>query len=179
MAQGNHPTPSLPDPNTTAPEGYMSVVNRTVVIPGAGATTIALEPVAELPSSLLVKELTSEAKKLVREEIQLAKEELADFKGDAISAGISLGIGATCLFVALLAAAAAAILALSLILPPWAAALVVMAVLAIAGGIATSKALTKAKKLKDTPKTALAILRNDARWLEKLVHHVFAVRSES
>lgn len=77
----------------------------------------------------LVEDATSQLTRLVRDEIQLARLEMQDkTKGVAKGAGMA-GAGGLLAFYGGAALVAAAVLALALVLPDWAAALIVGAVL--------------------------------------------------
>jgi uncharacterized membrane protein YqjE len=84
----------------------------------------------------LVHDLSQQTTQLVREEIALAKAELQE-KGKHAGLGIGLFSGAGLLaFFGGACLIATAILALSLVMPPWLAALVVTLVLFAAAGVA-------------------------------------------
>ncbi|MFE0026657.1 phage holin family protein [Amycolatopsis sp. NPDC059021] len=84
----------------------------------------------------LVSDLTDELKRLVRDELRLARAELRD-KGKHFGRGAGL-VGAAGLIAVLGAATlvAAAVLALALVLPGWLSAVIVGAVLLLVAGIA-------------------------------------------
>lgn len=84
----------------------------------------------------LVKLATEQVKVLVRDEVQLAKAEMAQ-KGKQVGIGAGLfGAAGVLAFYGAGVLFAAIILALALVLPAWAAALIVAAVLFIGAGIA-------------------------------------------
>jgi membrane protein len=84
----------------------------------------------------LVKQLSEQTSRLARQEVELAKAELA-FKGKRAGIGLGMfgGAGAFVLY-ALGALVAAAILGLSTAVKPWLAALIIGAVLLLMAGIA-------------------------------------------
>ena len=84
----------------------------------------------------LVSQLSAQTSRLVRDEMRLAQQE---FRESAKHAGIGAGLLSAAGLLALLGLAtvvAAAVAALSLVLPVWAAALIIGAVLFAAAGIA-------------------------------------------
>ena len=84
----------------------------------------------------LVSQLSAQTSRLVRDEMRLAQQE---FRESAKHAGIGAGLLSAAGLLALLGLAtvvAAAVAALSLVLPVWAAALIVGAVLVAAAGVA-------------------------------------------
>lgn len=92
-------------------------------------------PVAEQSTAELVQRATEQVSRLVREELALARIELAE-KGRHAGIGVGLfgGGGAMALY-GLGALVAAGVLALALVIPAWAAALVVAATLFLLAGL--------------------------------------------
>jgi Flp pilus assembly protein TadB len=83
----------------------------------------------------LVGQATEQLSRLVRQEISLAKEELAEKGRRAGRGGGLLGGAGAVAYVGLMALAATGIAALSLVLPVWAAALIITAVLFVVAGV--------------------------------------------
>jgi uncharacterized membrane protein YqjE len=99
-------------------------------------TEPASTPESEQPLGAIVHRLSEQLPELVRSELRLAQAELTE-KGKAAGKGVGLfsAAGILVLF-ALGTIIAAAVLALDLVLPAWAAALIVAAVLLVAAGVA-------------------------------------------
>jgi Flp pilus assembly protein TadB len=92
-------------------------------------------PVAEQSVAELVQRATEQVSKLVRDELALARAELAQ-KGKHAGIGVGLfGGGGALAFYGLGALVATAILALALVLPPWAAALIIAVMLFVGAGL--------------------------------------------
>jgi uncharacterized membrane protein YqjE len=110
----------------------------------------------------LVKDLTDQMSRLVRDEVQLAKVELQDKgKQAGVGAGLFGGAGIVALL-GLQALVACAILALALVLEWWAAALIVgVALLAIAGILALVGKNRLSKATPPVPKQAVAGVKQD------------------
>ena len=90
---------------------------------------------AEQSIAELVQRATEQVSKLVRDELALARAELAQ-KGKHAGIGVGLfGGGGVLAFYGLGALVATAILALALVLPGWAAALIVAGVLFVGAGL--------------------------------------------
>ena len=93
-------------------------------------------PTADASIGELMSQLSAQTSRLVRDELRLAQKE---FQESAKHAGIGAGLFSVAGLLAFFGAAtfiAAAVAALSLVLPVWAAALIVGAVLFIVAGIA-------------------------------------------
>jgi uncharacterized membrane protein YqjE len=99
-------------------------------------TEPASTPESEQPLGAIVHRLSEQLPELVRSELRLAQAELTE-KGKAAGKGVGLFSAAGILgLFALGTIIAAAVLALDLVLPAWAAALIVAAVLLVAAGVA-------------------------------------------
>ena len=119
------------------------------------------------PLGAIVHRLTEQVPELVRSEFRLAQVELTE-KGKAagIGAGLFSAAGVLALF-AVGTIIAAGILALDLVLPAWAAALVVAAVLLAAAGVAAmlgKKEVAEATPPK--PERAVAGVKQDVATLK-------------
>ena len=124
-----------------------------------------MSEVRDASAAELVKQLTEQTSRLVRQEVELAKVELSE-KGKR--AGVGAGMfGAAGLFglYALGALTAAAIAALSTAVATWLAALIVAAVW---GAIAGVMALTGKKKVQQAtppvPEDAVESVKEDVQW---------------
>jgi uncharacterized membrane protein YqjE len=113
----------------------------------------------------LLRELSQETSTLVRQEVQLAKAELAQ-KAKQASKGAGLLVGAAVLGLAVLGAFTAFLIAvIALALPVWLAALVVTVfyALLVAGlGLAGRAALRKATPAK--PEQTIETVKEDVQW---------------
>ena len=123
-------------------------------------------PVAEL-----ITELSQQTSRLVRDELRLAQAELKE-KGRHAGRGAGLFGGAGLLaFFGAAGLITTAILALSLVLPAWASALIVSVVLLIAAGIA---ALIGKKEVKQAgppaPEAAVESVKRDIREVKEHRH---------
>ncbi len=113
----------------------------------------------------LVKQLTEQSSRLARQEVELAKAELA-IKGKraGIGAGMFGGAG-VCGFYAFGALIAAAVLGLSTAVAAWLAALIVTAVLAAIAGILALQGKSKvAQATPPVPEQATESVKEDVRW---------------
>jgi hypothetical protein len=127
-------------------------------------------PAADLrdqPISEVVKTLSEEASTLIRQELDLAKAELAQ---KAKNAGVGLGLmGAAYVFLRLTiaTATAAAILALAIPLPAWAAALIVTIVWLLIALVLILLGRSQLKRgLPPVPQQTIETVKEDVEWLK-------------
>jgi uncharacterized membrane protein YqjE len=120
---------------------------------------------ADRPIPVLLRELGDEIATLVRQEFELAKVEIAE---KAKPAAVSVGMfGGTALFAlgAFGALTAFLILALSLVVYPWAAALIVTVLYGIVAGVL---AMTGKKKMQEAaplvPEQTAQTVKEDIEW---------------
>lgn len=131
----------------------------------------AAPPAADRPIGQLVGDASAQLSRLVRDEIQLAVAELRDRgKHGGMGAGLLGAAGVTALFgVATLLATA--VLALALVLPAWAAALIVAVVVLIAAAV---MALLGRKQLKSAtpvvPQDTVGNVRADIDAVKEGLH---------
>ncbi|MFI5506944.1 phage holin family protein [Mycobacterium sp. NPDC051804] len=98
--------------------------------------TVESKPTADASIGELLSQLSTQTSRLVRDELRLAQKE---FQQSAKHAGIGAGlfsIAGVLAFVGFVTLVGAAVAALSLVLPVWAAAIVVAVVLFLAAGVA-------------------------------------------
>jgi hypothetical protein len=119
----------------------------------------------ERPIGEVAKELTSDLSLLVRQEIELAKAEMAE-KGRTAAPGLGMFGGAG--IVALCAAGAITaflVLVFSLFLPEWAAALIVGAVLAAIAYVLIRQGKERvAEAGKPVPEQTIETVKEDVEW---------------
>jgi uncharacterized membrane protein YqjE len=116
----------------------------------------------ELSTGELVSQLSAQVSHLVRDELQLAQAELKE-KGKRVGVGAGLaGAGGVLSLYGLSALVAAVIAVLALVLPVWAAALIVGGVLLLlAGGLAVTGIGQVKRATPLTPDEAIASTQRD------------------
>ncbi|MFK4148981.1 phage holin family protein [Streptomyces sp. NPDC004065] len=124
------------------------------------------------PVGELVHQATEQLSQLVRQEMTLARIELAQ-KGRRMGRGGGmLGAAGAIGYVGLIALAGTATAALSLVLPVWAAALVVTAVLfAIAGVLALTGRAQLRRAAPPKPQETLGSVKADVEEIRERAHH--------
>ncbi|WP_207544917.1 phage holin family protein [Mycobacterium lehmannii] len=116
--------------------------------------TVESRPGADASVGELMSQLSTQTSRLIRDEMRLAQKE---FQESARHAGIGAGLFSVAGLLAFFGAAtliAAGVAALSLVLPVWAAALIVAAVLFVIAGIAALMGRSQAREVTPAaPKT--------------------------
>ncbi|GAA5066919.1 phage holin family protein [Nocardia callitridis] len=112
--------------------------------------------------SELVSDTTNQTSRLIRDEIQLARLDLQR-KAKAIGLGAGLtGVGGLFAFFGLAVLVVAAVLGLAVVLPNWAAALIVAAALLLVGGLLALFGGSKIRKsLPPVPREAVEGVKTD------------------
>ncbi|HEY4276932.1 MAG TPA: phage holin family protein [Conexibacter sp.] len=123
------------------------------------------EQLSQLPMAQLLRRLSDQASLLMREEVALAKAELAE-KGKRAGRGAGAFGGAAVLALyGVGALVAAAIVALSLVFATWLAALSIGAVLLMIAGIAALIGRSQVKKATPAmPEQTVATVKEDVQW---------------
>ena len=120
-------------------------------------------PEAERSIPELLQRLANETTVLVRQELQLAQAEIAQKLRRAGSSAGVLGAAALLALGAFGTLTTTFVGALSLVLPLWAAALIVTVVYAVVAGIAAQRGLTALKKVgTPVPQQTIETLQEDA-----------------
>lgn len=117
----------------------------------------------------LFSELMAETSTLVRQEVALAQVELTN---KATKVGKNVGylvVGGAVGYAALLVILAAVVVILSNLVPLWASALIVGAVVAVVAFMLISSALAELKKADLAPRETVESIKEDAKWLKDQV----------
>ena len=119
----------------------------------------------------LMTRLSEQTSRLVRQELLLAQAEL---KSSAKHAGIGAGVmGASLVLVRLgvVALVATAVIALNLVLPLWAAALIVTVALFAAAAVGVAVGKAQVQQVTEPPEHAVESIKNDIEAVKEAVHH--------
>lgn len=119
-------------------------------------------PIAELFSKL-----ASDVSLLISQEVALAKKELGQTFSQVIGGAVWLVIGGVIGLVGMIALLAAAILALALIMPDWAAALIFGLVFIVVGLLLVRLGVNRFKKVSLVPERTAQTLKEDAEMLKE------------
>lgn len=117
----------------------------------------------------LFSNLTAETAALVRQEAALAQVELTN-KATAVGKDVGyLVVGGAVAYAALLVLLAAVVMILANVVPMWASALIVAAVVGAVAFFLISSALAALKKIELTPRETVESIKEDAKWLKNQV----------
>ncbi|MGA5137644.1 phage holin family protein [Streptomyces azureus] len=119
----------------------------------------------------LVSQASEQLSRLVRQEVALAKEELAEKGRRAGRGGGLLGAAGAVAYAGLLALAGTGVAALSLVLPVWAAALIVTGVLFVIAAVLAAAGRGQLRRATPpTPEEALGSVRADVEEIRERAH---------
>ena len=132
--------------------------------------SVEQRPAADASIGELMTQLSSQTSRLVRDEIRLAQKEFQESaKRAGIGAGLFSGAGLLAVF-GLASFIAAAIAALSLVLPVWAAALIVGAALFMVAGIFALVSRREMQHVTPTAPQTVASVKEDIREVKDARH---------
>ncbi len=142
----------------------MTNEKQTAVAPASVTVPGAVAPASALSTPQLVTEAAREAINLVKTEIELAKAELKEDLKSEITAAKGLSVAAICALGTFNMLLVAAAFALANVVPGWAAALIVAAVVGLLGGIAGAVGW---KHIKSPLSRTRKSLEEDVRWVKE------------
>jgi hypothetical protein len=117
----------------------------------------------------LFSQLTHDLSTLLRQEVMLAKTELSQKASKAGKDVGFLAVGGAIAYAGFLVILAGVVLALGLVLPWWASALIVGVVVAAIGYFLIRKGQTALKQADLTPKQTIETLKEDQQWVKEQV----------
>jgi uncharacterized membrane protein YqjE len=122
---------------------------------------------ADRTISAVLHDIVGNIQDIVRCEIRMAKTELTEELGKSRSAGVLVGIGALMLAFSALFLLLAAVYALSLLVPEWAAALIVAAGVGATAALCFGVGIKRFKAVRAAPK-AVASVKESVEWAKQL-----------
>jgi hypothetical protein len=115
----------------------------------------------------ILQDVLTNIQDIVRAEVRLAKAELGDELNRARSGGLLIAVGALAAIFSALFLLLACMYLLGLVVPNWAAALIVAAAVGVAAAVTLGLGLKRFKTIQAAPKTA-ASLKENVRWAKQL-----------
>jgi hypothetical protein len=116
----------------------------------------------------LLGQLANNSAALVRDEIELAKQEMSEKVGVLRSGVIVVVVGSIISLIAILTLTAAAVIGLANLVGPGYSALIIGGALGIIGGITAFVGLGEIKRTSLKPKQTIETLEEDKQWLKEL-----------
>ena len=118
----------------------------------------------------LMSQLSAQTSRLVRDEMRLAQKEMQQsVKHAGIGAGL-ISVAGLLAVLGLMAVTAAGLAALALVLPVWAAALIVAGVLFVAAGIAALFSRKQATEIAPPPRESVESVKADIKEVKEARH---------
>ena len=115
----------------------------------------------------ILQDVLTNIQDIVRAEVSLAKAELGEEISSARSGGLLVGVGAVAAIFSALFILLACVYALALVMPNWAAALIVAAAVGVAAAVTLGLGVKRLKTIRAAPKTA-ATLKENVQWAKQL-----------
>jgi uncharacterized membrane protein YqjE len=122
---------------------------------------------AERPISSVLHDIVGNIQDIVRSEVRLAKSELTEELKKTRSASVLLGVGAVLLTFSVLFLLLAIVYALTLVMPGWAAALIVGAGVGAIAAVCCGLGIARFKSVRAPPKTT-ATMKENVEWAKQL-----------
>lgn len=121
----------------------------------------------ERPVSAVLRDIVGNVQDIVRAEMRLAKTEVTEELGRASSAGVLVILGAIMLMFCALFALLAVVYALSLVMPTWAAALIVAGVEGVMAAAFVAVGVRRFRATRAAPRTRETVKEN-VEWAKQL-----------
>ena len=117
----------------------------------------------------LLSELATETTALVRAEVKLATTEMTQKAAVAGKQAAVIAVGSTLAAVSLLVLLSALVLGLGTLIPMWASALLVGAVVGVVAGIVIQVGVAALKRVDPTPQQTIKSLEENRQWVQEQI----------
>jgi len=117
--------------------------------------------------SEVLQDIVRNLQEIVRSEVRLAKTEIKEEAVKAKSPSVLLGAGAVSALYSVLFLLFTAVYALSLVVPNWAAALIVAASLAIVAAVTLRAGVKQFKQIHPTPERTVDTIKENVEWAKQ------------
>ena len=122
---------------------------------------------AARPISAVLHDIIGNVQDIVHSEIRLAKTEVTEEFAKLRAGGVLLGAGLLLAAFSVLFLLLACVFALSLVMPAWAAALVIGASVGVVAAVCVGVGIKRVKAIRAAPKTAASVKEN-VEWAKQL-----------
>ena len=115
----------------------------------------------------VLQDVIRNVQEIVRSEVRLAKTEIREEAAKAKFPTLLLGAGALTAIFAILFLLLMIVYALALVMPSWAAALIVGAALAVVAGVTLSAGIRRFKLIHPTPERTVETIKENVEWAKQ------------
>jgi uncharacterized membrane protein YqjE len=115
----------------------------------------------------VLQDVIRNVQEIVRSEVRLAKAEIREEAAKTKSATLLLGAGAVTAIFAILFLLLMIVHALALVMPSWAAALIVGAALAVVAGVTLPAGIRRFKLIHPTPERTVETIKENVEWAKQ------------
>jgi uncharacterized membrane protein YqjE len=115
----------------------------------------------------VLQDVIRNVQEIVRSEVRLAKTEIREEATKAKSSALLLGAGAVTAIFAILFLLLMTVYVLALVLPSWAAALIVGAALAVAAALMLTAGVRRFKLIHPTPERTVETIKENVEWAKQ------------
>lgn len=122
---------------------------------------------AQRPMSSVLLDIVGNVQQIVRSEVRLARAEVGEELSKLRAATVLLGVGALLAVFSAIFLLLAAVYALSLVMPGWAAALIVCGAVALIAAVFVVAGIKRLKAVRAVPRTA-ANVKEKVEWAKQL-----------
>ena len=119
------------------------------------------------PLSDVLQSIVRNVQEIVRSEVRLAKTEIREEAVKAKSAALFLGVGAVIAIFAVLFLLLTILYVLALVMPSWAAAVIMGALLAVAASVMLMTGLRRLKLIHPTPERTVETIKENVEWAKQ------------
>ena len=113
------------------------------------------------------QDIIRNVQEIVRSEVRLAKTEIREEAARAKSPTLLLGAGVVTAIFAMLFLLVTIVYALALVMPSWAAALIVGAVLAVVASVMLTAGIKRFKQIHRTPERTVETIKENVEWAKQ------------
>jgi uncharacterized membrane protein YqjE len=117
----------------------------------------------------ILRDAIRNLQEILRSEVRLAKTEIGEEVAKAKSSTLLLGVGGVTAILAVSFLLLTAVYALALVMPTWAAALIVGAALAVVAAILLTTGRKRFKEIHPTPERTVDTMKENVEWAKQQV----------
>jgi uncharacterized membrane protein YqjE len=115
----------------------------------------------------VLQDIIRNVQEIVRSEVRLAKTEIREEAVKAKSSMLLLGVGGVTALFAMLFLLVTIVYALALVMPSWAAALIVGTVLAVVASVVLMAGMKRFKQIHPTPERTVETIKENVEWVKQ------------